>query len=82
MTATLFRHNGVRRKMRPQALHDQLLGGAVRFRHQVEFAFKLERDVALVVVRHQRAGLTRYIDGFLQELHGLAESLTLLPEYI
>ncbi len=47
MPAAFFGHDGVRREMRAQPLDDQLLGGAVGFRHQVVLAFQLEADVLL-----------------------------------
>ena len=40
--ATFLGDNGVLRKSRPQALHDQLFGGAVGLGYQVEFALGFE----------------------------------------
>ena len=56
-------------EVRAQALHHQLLGGAVGFRHQVEFALQFEGDAALEVVRQQGARLARDFDGGFQVGH-------------
>jgi hypothetical protein len=58
--------------MRAQPLHHQLFGGAVGFRHQVEFTLGFEGHVALVVIGQQRAGFARDFDGGFQVMHGLA----------
>ena len=56
-------------KVGAQALHDQLLGGAVGLGHQVEFALQLEGDAPLEIVGQQRAGLARNLHGRLQVMH-------------
>src|SRR3974390_1929763 len=44
------RRDGVAREMRAQPLDDELLGGAVGLRHEIEFALDLERHAPLEVV--------------------------------
>jgi hypothetical protein len=66
VAAAFLRHDGMRGEMRQQALHHQLFGGAVGFRHQVELALELEAHAALEVTRQQRAGLAGDLHGRFQ----------------
>ena len=69
MPAALFRHDAVRGKVGAQALHHQLLAGAVGLGHQVEIALQFEGDAAFEVVGQQRAGLAGDLHGGFQVRH-------------
>jgi hypothetical protein len=45
--------------MLPQPLDHQLLRCPVSLRHQIEFPFQLEADMALEIAVQQRSGLAR-----------------------
>ena len=65
-----------------QALHDQLFGGPVGFRHQIVFAFHFEGDAALEVIAEQRSGFVRDRGGGLGETNScdLVEILDVVLE--
>src|SRR5215469_2495160 len=47
MSAAFFSHDRVRWKMRPQPLYDELLGRAIRGRHQIVLTLQLKCEMTL-----------------------------------